>query len=197
MRCQLIGSKKACGGGTCTNTPNAELCGAGQLCDVAQGKCVKAPDCTVNTDCKPNACQSNGKCLEGSCHFDDCATGTTCCANDKGCGACCADTECDDLIPCTKDVCGATGCTHTADSGVCPRGYSCNVNQGCVATCNADADCNAQIITSAVIGLPSSCTAYKCVKSQCVESTVLCPSGQTCCAGTGSCTLPKNCIQTQ
>lgn len=187
-----------CGGGTCSNTPSAELCGgAGYLCDVEKRTCVKAPDCTVSSDCKPpTACHSNGTCKEGSCLFDECPVGTTCCANGNGCGACCGDAECNDNIDCTKDVCGTTGCTHTADNSVCGRGQVCNPTKGCALTCSADADCQ-RLVTTAAIGLPSSCTTSKCVKGQCVDSTLLCASGLTCCAATGTCTLPAKCLQTQ
>ncbi|MES1184081.1 MAG: hypothetical protein ABUL60_09710 [Myxococcales bacterium] len=181
-----------CGGGQCSNTPQAEQCGAGFLCDPSKG-CVKAPVCTTGSDCRPATCQSNPRCDGGACFFDGCAAGTHCCAN--GCAACCSAEECNDNIPCTKDGCGAMGCTHTPDDSVCGAGHLCNVSQGCVAGCKADDDCQVRVVTAAVPIGTNPCVTSKCVKGQCQDTTIDCGDFQTCC--NGACTLPNQCLQTQ
>lgn len=187
-----------CGGNQCSNTPSAEKCGgAGYVCDPKLG-CVKAPDCTVSTDCKPTACQSNGKCENGACHFDGCAVGTTCCANGNGCAACCSDAGCNDNIACTKDACAATGCTHIPDNTQCPMGYVCSALSGCVAGCTMDGDCQLRAVTNAAIPIGTNpCTVPKCLKGHCQDTTIDCGDFQTCCPATGGCALPNQCLQTQ
>ncbi len=190
-----------CGGGQCSNTPQASLCPMGYLCDPAQGMCTKAPDCTVatvNTDCHPGPCQTNPKCDAGKCHFDGCAVGTKCCSNNS-CAACCADTECNDNIPCTADSCGAAGCGHLANSALCPTGYLCNPQLGCVAGCKVDGDCQLRMVdTNAAPPIGTNpCTVSKCVKGQCQDTSIDCGDFQTCCLATGTCTLPGQCLQTQ
>jgi hypothetical protein len=183
-----------CTGNQCSNTP--DKCPAGYVCDVMQKGCVKH-ECTVNTDCNPSPCQSNGRCEAGACHFDGCAVGTTCCANGSGCAACCSDAGCNDSIACTKDACGAAGCTHTPDNTQCPPGYLCNALNGCVSGCKVDGDCDLRVITAAIPIGTNPCSVPKCVNGQCQDSTVTCAGTQTCCPATGSCTLPSQCLQTQ
>jgi hypothetical protein len=182
-----------CASGQCSNTPKADGCDTGYLCDAHDG-CVKAPACTKAADCVPPTCKSNGRCETGSCHFDDCAAGTHCCAN--GCLACCGIEECDDNIACTKDACGAMGCTHLPDSTQCPKGYSCNAKDGCVSVCTTDSDCQLRVITTAAIPIGTNpCNTSTCVKGQCKETTIDCGDFQTCC--NGACALPNKCLETQ
>jgi hypothetical protein len=187
-----------CVGGQCSHTPDVKICGGeGYVCDLTRG-CMKAPACTVNTDCKPTACQSNGRCEGGACHFDGCTLGTTCCANGSGCAACCSDAGCNDNIACTKDACGSTGCTHTPDSTQCPPRYLCKALNGCVPGCMVDDDCKPHVTTNAAIPIGTNpCSVSKCVQGQCQDTTIDCGDFQTCCPATGGCTLPNQCLQTQ
>jgi hypothetical protein len=182
-----------CGGGQCSNTPNNSHCDAGYLCnpDPAVKGCVKAPDCTSPSQCHPTACQSNARCDGGTCHFDTCSTqGLKCCAgvagsSSAGCAICCADAECSDTIPCTKDVCTANGCTHTPDNTACQPGQKCDAQRGCVG-CLKDTDCDDGLpcttdvcnnqaggtftcLHSSTCQLDQYCTANGC--SQCVSDS--------------------------
>jgi hypothetical protein len=182
-----------CGGGQCSNTPQAEQCGAGYVCNPTDG-CVKAPVCTVSTDCHPAVCQSNPRCEGGACFFEGCAVGTHCCGT--GCAACCSAEECNDNIPCTKDSCGAIGCSHTPDDSSCATGYLCNVTQGCVSGCKVDGDCQVRVITAAAPPIGTNpCRTSKCLNGQCQDTTIDCGDFQTCC--NGACALPGQCFETQ
>ncbi len=59
--------------------------------------------------------------VNGSCAFSPCAKGTKCCAG-EGCKACCADTDCDDRLGCTKDTCNGGVCSNQTDNGLVPGG---------------------------------------------------------------------------
>jgi hypothetical protein len=187
-----------CGGGQCSNTPQNTLCPMGYLCDPAQKMCTKAPDCTVNADCHPTGCQSNPKCNAGKCQFDSCAIGTKCCSNNS-CAACCADTECNDNTPCTTDKCGTLGCENAPNDALCPQGYLCNADHGCVLGCKTDSNCQLRMVTTNIATPPigTGCSVSKCVKGQCEDVLLQCGDLQTCCQASGTCTLPGKCFETQ
>lgn len=149
-----------CGGGQCSHTPRTDKCAPGEICDAGKG-CQKAAVCMVNTDCKPsNGCQLNPKCDGGACHFDACGTGTKCCSNaaagTSACARCCDASECSDNIDCTKDTCGASGCSHTPIDTNCAMGQKCDAAQGCVG-CIKDTDCSDGL----------DCTTDTCVGNTC------------------------------
>lgn len=162
-----------CGGGRCSNTPKSSLlCPRGEICSLAQRRCVKAPDCVTNSDCKAKAtgCQTNPVCDRGTCRFDDCAPGSKCCGDPSGstarCGVCCDASDCGDMVDCTTDTCTANGCVHTP-SDACKPGF-CDTRRGCLE-CRSDTDCddrkpcttdacNQQ--TNTCIHLPSCPTGY-------------------------------------
>ncbi|MCC6215853.1 MAG: hypothetical protein IT376_13395 [Polyangiaceae bacterium] len=93
-------------------------------------------------------------------------------AADAGGG--CSPAQCDDLVGCTNDACGAGGaCVHVPDDGQCvafPGGHCDQVNGCQYPTCT-----------------PSSCVAGPCEVAACVgdtcQRTSACSPGQQCCAG--------------
>jgi len=174
-----------CGGGECSHTPGT--CEPGYVCDPAKD-CQKAATCMANSDCHPsNGCQLNPKCDGGACHFDSCALGTKCCLGAGGvgssCARCCDASECSDNIECTKDTCGASGCSHEPIDANCPiRGQKCDPLLGCVG-CVKDADCSDGL----------DCTTDSCVQNTCTHVST-CGKYQYCTAfGCSTCVSDSDC----
>lgn len=139
----------ACQGRQCSHTPRTspdpQACNPGYLCDPQdpQEPCVKAPDCDSAADCDPSPCQSNARCEDGSCRFDECSMGTTGtkCCDGQGCALCCDDSQCNDNIACTRDTCTADGCEHEPDDMSCGPGKHCDAGRGCIG-CTSNAECD-------------------------------------------------------
>lgn len=104
-------------------------------------------------------------------------------------GMCTSNAQCDDRIPCTRDVCVVGGvCEHLADNSMCTSPQVCSVGVGCAAPgarrCMRTADCDDNV----------SCTRDTClVDGTCRNAPQddQCPSGQRCLAtgcGTGGTT---------
>jgi len=153
-----------CTGGACSNHADSTKCGVGYACSPTIG-CQRAEECTQDSQCAGSPC---GKCVSGSCSYV-CPGTSKCCPN--GCATCCEDSECSDNIPCTKDHCGATGCSHTPDNAACGAGKVCDLQLGCVA-CRADRDCNDN----------SACTQDSCNQktNTCAFVSTCGASGQVC-----------------
>jgi hypothetical protein len=150
-------TKDSCGGGQCSHTLQA--CPEGYYCDPTPGHgCMPSPDCSTNADCakQAGACQLNARCDNGTCQFDSCPDNASKCCS-SGCAVCCDDKECSDNIDCTKDTCGAGGCTHTPDDSLCMGGH-CSADKGCVA-CRDKSDCDDGV----------SCTDDSCTNNTCVH----------------------------
>lgn len=174
-----------CGGGQCSHTPTNN-CDPGYVCDAVKG-CQKASTCMANADCKPsNGCQLNPRCEGGACHFDACGSGTKCCNNAatgaSNCARCCDASECSDNIDCTKDTCGASGCSHTPVDTSCAMGQKCDPRQGCVA-CIKAADCDDGL----------ACTTDTCVGNTC-SNVSTCGKLEYCTAnGCSTCLSDSDC----
>ncbi|MEZ4391067.1 MAG: hypothetical protein R3A48_08230 [Polyangiales bacterium] len=112
--------------------------------------------------------------------------------------ACTSNAQCDDRIPCTRDVCVVGGvCEHLADNSMCAAPQVCTVGVGCAAPgarrCARAADCDDNV----------ACTRDSClVDGTCRNSPQddQCPSGQRCletgcgAGGTsGRCAAPADC----
>lgn len=116
-------------------------------------------------------------------------------ATDGGSDAtmCTSSAQCDDRIPCTRDLCVVGGvCEHLADNSMCVSPQVCMVGVGCAAPgarrCARTADCEDNI----------PCTRDTClVDGVCrnAPQDEMCPTGQRCLAtgcGTGM-TTPGAC----
>lgn len=113
---------------------------------------------------------------------------------DAGAGAMCTSSaQCDDNIPCTRDLCVVGGvCEHLTDNGMCAAPQVCVAGVGCAASgarrCARTADCEDNV----------PCTRDTClVDGVCrnAPQDEMCPSGQRCLAtgcGTGM-TTPGGC----
>jgi len=165
--------------------PAASVC-VMNLCDPKSGACstFAAPDgLTCST---PGLCTTGGSCKTGACQ------GATV-------------SGCDDGNPCTKDACGATGCTHAPtigapcdDGNACTAGEACDANGVCgggkgSCSCKVDADCMSFDDGNFCNGV------YACQGGACqpkVGSVVVCDKSQdgpcqtnTCATSTGQCAL--------
>lgn len=107
---------------------------------------------------------------------------------------------CDDLVACTVDTCGATGCAHVTDDAACATGERCNAVMGCVplrCTTNAECDdgsactgeerCDPGASTDpsgCVSGTPTVCDdGFSCTNDLCVDAAggcVFMPSDAAC-----------------
>lgn len=111
---------------------------------------------------------------------------------------CVSNADCNDGVACTTDVCGASGCTNTANNALCSDGQFCNG----VETCNATTGCQPGTPVNCADAV--SCTTDTCneVIDQCVHTpnNSLCSDGQFCngsetCSATAGCQAgtPVNC----
>lgn len=86
---------------------------------------------------------------------------------------CSEDSDCDDGVACTTDVCAAGACEHRpidaqcddGEDGVCQPGFGCEY-----------AGCNAETCTA------GACERAMCNGAECVRASI-CDEGQSCCAG--------------
>jgi hypothetical protein len=173
-----------CAGGQCSSTPDDARCDDGYYCDPNPNRgCQKAPTCQNAAECvPPSPCQSNPRCADGRCEFDNCSLGTKCCQD--GCAVCCGASECDDGIACTKDACTSSGCSHQPDDSLCP-GQICDANLGGCIGCRDNGDCNDN----------SDCTIDVCnvENNSCVHTTA-CAKYQVCYEGKCSeCAADSDC----
>jgi hypothetical protein len=111
--------------------------------------CWHTPDtkCDDGEACTTDTCQPDGSCtnepFSGPCEDGDlCTSGEICEA-----GVCSGGVvvDCEDDEECTADGCDpAVGCTHFYVGGACDDGYSCSIEDKCVAgTCvGAKSGCN-------------------------------------------------------
>jgi len=170
-------TKDSCTQGTCSNTDN-HSCPTGYVCN-AQDGCAKAPECVSNADCKSaDPCQTNGTCVSGSCKFDSCAAGSKCCAG-QGCQACCSDTDCGDLLGCTKDSCNGGVCSNQPDNGACPvTSPTCDPKLGCIA-CKTAADCDDGNDCTTDVCKDNKCLRTKQCNANCCCTDADCQGGIT------------------
>jgi hypothetical protein len=115
-------------GDACAYTPDAGLCGAGQVCDPKAG-CFTPRECVRDEDCDDGVfCDGEERCVE-----ERCAPGEP--------------PSCADEVGCTVDGCveSARQCQRTPDNTLCLEGELCDPEQGgCVPQppCAEDADCD-------------------------------------------------------
>ena len=109
-------------------------------------------------------------------------TGTP--TDDAGAARCSSDTDCDDSIPCTAELCGAGGlCERTPIDERCADGESCIVGVGCRAgeSCETSADC---------------ADAHECTIDSCASGNVCrhMPIDERCPAETPTCDPVMGCV---
>jgi hypothetical protein len=144
----------SCGvSGVCENMAIDALCMPGESCVAGRGcvmgmSCDDSSDCNDMIECTTDSCGVGGTCrfmpLDALC--TDPATPT--CDVMMGCIAgsgCSMDSQCDDMIGCTDDFCGAGAtCEHTPLNALCTgAGEICSVARGCYVPmpCDTDAEC--------------------------------------------------------
>jgi len=128
---------------------DAGCCTPGATPTELLAQCGPDPDGTA-------ACQSWGCTAEGLCEL---VTTTPCCAD---------DTDCDDQITCTVDICvGATSCQHTAEPGLdgcCVEHTDCPVGEYCPAGVNS---CTPQLPNGEGCDVGAACLGGVCVDGLC------------------------------
>ncbi len=158
-------------------------------CDLLLGTCRFAPDDTACADdgsfCNGvEYCDSGAGCVPAG---DPCAPhGSLCNETDQRCDACTLDTDCDDGINCTEDLCRLGHCAHRPDDSQCPDDGSfcngperCDLQGGCLGTgnpCAATEICDEALDSCAVCADDSDCddgigcTVDTCASGSCVFS---------------------------
>ena len=139
--CADVGAGQTCGGGpggtpgVCGCTPTtcageakdcatiADGCGDELdcgTCPLAGQPCVDNVCGVCEEDCDGKGCGADDDC-GGICTDGACPEGQTCGGGGTPgvCGNCTGDTDCDDGITCTNDVCVDGVCTHTPDHHFC------------------------------------------------------------------------------
>ncbi len=111
------------------------------------GACRDDRDCDDRMDCTEDTCVVGGLC-EHLAVNSRCPAGQTCFPS-QGCATmatrrCAMDAECDDGVPCTRDVCVAGNmCSSIRDDARCGAGQVCGA-MGCIAMgrCTGDGECS-------------------------------------------------------
>lgn len=111
------------------------------------GRCQSDRDCDDRVDCTEDTCVFGGVC-EHAAVQSRCPSGQRCFPM-EGCATmatrrCAMDAQCDDGVPCTRDVCVAGGmCSSLRDDSRCAAGQVCGAT-GCVAMgrCAGDGECD-------------------------------------------------------
>ncbi len=105
-------------------------------------------------------------------------------AGAEGGATCRANTDCDDRVACTRDLCLVDGtCQHSTQDTQCPVGQTCNATLGCVTpgmggACRTAADCDDHFAcTDDVCGVDGHCSH--------VPQNGRCATGQVCAVGMG------------
>ena len=162
------------------------------------GGCASSAACDDGVACTRDVCTVDRVCE----HVPDdaqCPTGQTCgstgCAP-AGATRCGATRDCDDGVPCTRDLCLVEGvCQRTARDEMCPAGQRCDAARGCVAMssaqCRGAMDCDDGV----------ACTEDVCTVSGACAHTAQnarCGVGQRCLAGMGcvveaACSADRDC----
>jgi hypothetical protein len=114
---------------------------------VVGGSCRADRDCDDRIDCTEDTCVVGGVC-EHAAIQTRCPSGQRCFPT-EGCATmatrrCAMDAQCDDGVPCTRDVCVAGGmCSSIRDDARCSAGQVCGA-MGCIATgrCTGDGECS-------------------------------------------------------
>jgi hypothetical protein len=181
-------TKDSCVSGSCNNIDDGTTCKTGFACDTKLG-CTQTAQCLKDADCNNGDPCASGSCLSGSCKYENCVNGGTCCPG-VGCRTCCGDAGCDDQTACTTDTCNKDGtCSHTPNNDACGKGLTCDpANGGCIQCvsdnqCDDGSDCTTD-----------SCdlSTHKCVnKPSCGAKTPIC-CGTTC----GACCTDNDCRPT-
>ncbi len=121
---------------------------------IINGFCDDGNVCNGHEYCNINLCEGSIGCSQGpdiDCDDGDFCT-TDICNPRTGCEH--RENACDDRVSCTIDSCNDNGCSYEPDDSLCPEGYTCNPESGCIQTeCIGCTDCD---------GFFTSCTYNKC-----------------------------------
>ena len=143
-QCFKYSRKTTCGTSTGANDTTVEIgrCDGNGACVMSQESCFPGHLC-IDGACKfpctqDEHCVSDRWCateFRGFCSGKQ-ANGAPCdrprqCASGFCTNGVCCEGDCNDNIACTADTCDSTGtCVHTADSGLCELGQTCDPQQG-------------------------------------------------------------------
>ena len=171
----------------CTHAHNNSPCNDGNLCTTQdlckQGLCAGAtpPDCNDGNPCTNDVCQPDTGCTHEP-NAAPCNDNNECTVDDKCVGGLCQGTgslECDDLNPCTKDLCLPDGgCQHQDTDGPCSDADSCTLSDSCV-----DGECAPGTPLDCDDGNP--CTDDACSQGECLHlpNDAACDDGNACTTG--------------
>lgn len=155
----------------------SEVVTSGDSGVIMSGSCRDDRDCDDRIDCTDDTCVVGGVC-EHLAVMSRCPAGQRCFPS-EGCATmatrrCMTDAQCDDGVPCTRDVCIAGGtCNSIRDDSRCAAGQVCGA-MGCLAMgrCTGDGECGNGIYCDGV---------ERCVSGVCQAGTrVSCSDNDPC-----------------
>ena len=195
----------------CTHTPNNgicsdnNICNGSETCNPAAGNsdpttgCVPGTNAPPGTACPPDGvactidqCDGSGVCVHtpdnSQCNDNVACTTDMCTIN--GCVNLPNNAACDDGIACTIDVCSATGCTHTANNAVCDDGNVCTGD-----VCSLTMGCQHMPVSGSCSDNNVCTTGDHCANGTCVGTgTMNCDDGNPCTVD--ACDAAAGCVHT-
>ena len=170
-------------------------CDDGDACTMADtclgGTCTGGPatSCDDGNPCTDDSCDATAGCSSVP-NLDDCDDGNACTTAEQCSGGSCVAslaTDCDDLDPCTDDLCDPTsGCTPTPNTAPCSDDDPCTLGDTCL-----DGDCTAGVALECDDANP--CTADACVAPGVCQHLAT----DAVCSDNNPCTESDTCIEGQ
>lgn len=173
----------------CGAPGSAVVCGAGEVCDEATGRCFVDGGCRLDIECAPpdTVCE-RGACVAGcrtaGCGAEEICDDTTGRCEPKSTGnACTLDSECAPPITICEGGTCKRGCGRSGGP-ICADDELCADTGRCVArpSCSSDADCPAAAPL---------CEANVCQPGCDQAGGRTCVGDEVCDPGTGRCEIPR------
>ena len=216
-------------------------CQPGEICNDLIDQCL---ECEVGADCDDGVACTDNTCVNGTCVYvpndgnctdngvfcdgaevcdisldcvsegNPCEAGELCNETTDACVACIADTDCDDGVGCTDNVCVKGVCSYVPNNANCPDdGMFCNGAEICDAVldcvsagdpcpvgelCNETKDSCGDCVVDGDCDDGVDCTDDTCVAGGCVytANNENCPDDGVFCNGTEFCDLKADCMST-
>lgn len=141
-------------------------------------------DLAIETTCEPkpcatsSTCTSQHGCLEGVCEDDACIYVNSCCQDES---------ECDDGLVCTEDLCQASKCDFVAISNCCEDAGDCDDANACTldfcsgfgGACSHE-DIGGCCLTNVACDDNDVCTQNQCKDNVCVDTWICCVEDPDC-----------------
>jgi hypothetical protein len=187
-------TQDSCNAGTCIHNPDHLLCNDGLFCSGSES-CVPPLGCvSAGNPCGDQVCsETSGVCL-----------------------ACQLDSDCDDQVACTQDLCLDGACQYQAEDANCPDDgnfcngvESCDLERGCISAgdpctaldqvCDPDSAQCRDCLDHAECDDGIACTEDSCLAGQCshLANDLLCADDGLFCTGPLVCQTQDGCVPSQ